>query len=205
MKINSQTLVSYGLVSIVLGVCAFDSYRHFDQDLVSRKMERFSPQKDWNLFFSQSQVFYSGSLNITNDIVDLRDVLPRNSLILSDKATSYYLAAHLPVSVLNVHRHHGRYKKREWMSFIDSNRACLLSEGNNYESLARLARKELDNQASPTFLIISKAQGNKNYARDCLSSNRGYLIETAKNFFKLSYENQTFLVFDLSTASAEHN
>ena len=195
-----KILAAAALLSIITLV-VFDSRIHFSSELVRLKSEKFSSQKNWNLFFDQSYVYYSGGLNLHSDIKELNSVLQRDDIVVSDIATSYYLVANLPVHIVNVHRHHGRYRFEKWSEMLDSGRICRLSQDQNLEELDAILDGRLG-QSESIYLVINKSQGNRNFVRDCLSSNRGYLISTAQALFEQRFENQSFVVFDLSSRSS---
>lgn len=193
-----------GLLLLVL-VCLRDGFFHFDRDLVVLKKQHSSPQKHWSLFYDQSHVYLSGSLNISNDLIDLREYVKEDSLVLSDKATSYYFTAHLPVHIVNIHRHHGRYKRSGWGKYLDTGRQCRLSDTKNLHSLLELAKNHTMTYGRDVLLVVNKSQNNVNHLKDCLSTNRGYLIKTADGLFPSLFENESFVLYSLSAGSPDHD
>lgn len=201
MKIRISRFVHFIAALILVGFCITEAKVHFDSELIELKKQRFSAQKNWNWFFDQSNVYESGSLNVSEDILPLRGVLQNDALLISDLATSYYLAAHLPIRIANVHRHHGRYRNQGVATMLDSGRLCRLSTQNNRDELETAIYDYWPKGQKLAYLVINKSQGNQNFSRDCLSANRGYLISTAKEYFEEVFENEGFLVVRLTSGS----
>lgn len=180
-------------VVLVAVVCTIvvDTRSHFDQGLVDLKIKHRSAQRHWNVYFSQNQVFFNSSLRYREDFRQIESLLPKDSLVLSDLATSYYAAAVLPAYVINIHRHHGRDKRKLWTAFVakhhvcyferDAVRAAFLRELEQHLSQIRVPQLQLG------YFILNKDKDNRNLRDDCLSLRSGWIAANIDWIADLQY------------------
>ena len=187
----------------------FEAKFHFDKNLVDKKKEIFSAQKDWSLYFDQSNVFRNGGLKHDSEFAELSNLLEPNSSMITDLATSYYAAAGLPVYVKNVHRHHGRYKTREWEKLIAHRIICYLDAPEYQDQFLEVIDKEettakTENLPPVRYIAINRTHYNDNFKRGCMSQRRRGLLSVINELGTLVYDGQTISVYRLSTASADN-
>jgi len=156
----------------VLVLVIFESGRHFDNKLIQDKKKAYSAQKNWNIFFAQSNVYLGGGIRHDEDFSRLAHLLEKDSSLITDVATSYYAAASLPVYVKNVHKHHGRHKSRKW---------------------GRLPPVR--------YIAVNRTHYNDNFKRGCMSQRRRGLLSVIDSLGPPVFEGETILVHRL-TATA---
>ncbi|MBX2847231.1 MAG: hypothetical protein KTR16_02835 [Acidiferrobacterales bacterium] len=166
-----------GVLSIIAFV-AYDSRQHFDAELIELKKQANSGQRNWSLFYGQSNVYQNGGLRHADDFAKLAPLLEENSAIFTDIATSYYLASSLPAYVKNVHRHHGRWKSPEWNSLITARTACWIDVPDylaRFKEVLAQEQQVADRRGLPPvrYIAINNTDNNINFKRDCLSQRRG--------------------------------
>lgn len=99
-----------------------------------------------------------------------------NALVLSDKATSYYLASQLPVFVANIHRHHGI--NYEWRDMLNKLRFCYLDAEEALKDVKQFIKKQKQREGEWSsrkfkYIVLNRDHKNSNTALDCLSAKRG--------------------------------
>lgn len=191
------------LVSLVLlaSLVVLDSYRiHFDKDLVEQKAIKGSAQRHWNFFYGQEHVYFKSPFRYQQDIVKLSELIEPGSAVISDLATSHYLAATLPVYVRNTHRHQGRYRSRHTSQLLDKTYLCYIKYAEYLDKTKRLLRRDQrtsDRQKTPiiNYIVLNKDQKNATVQRDCLGSR-----DISKDLLGLSnelYEGQFLRLYEI--------
>ncbi len=157
-------LVNLTIVVTILFV-AFEASEKFDSQLVDLKLKHFSDQRNWSAAFSQDHVYSSATFRYQADLKAFDRLIPVGSSVLSDKATSYHLAATLPVYIVNVHQHQGRWMRKSWTRFIDARYFC-------YPEFAENKTRILSHLTSHTdvhYVVVNKDSLTRHRSRDCLS------------------------------------
>lgn len=197
----SLTASFLGLIGLVI-LIGFDSRQHFGSELVQLKKKHHSAQRNWNIFFGQENVYLNGALDQINEIEGLEFLSTERVAILSDLATSYYLASSLPIYVKNVHKHHGRYKSPRWDKLIESRSVCYINHVKHFDKFKAVLKEEasaLSVKASPVveYLVLNN-HANLNLRRDCFSKRTKILGSTLSRLAEKVYEGETLTVFRLS-------
>lgn len=201
--------VFYALSAIALVVFVlYDARQHFDAELVELKKQHYSGQRNWSLFFGQSNVYHGAGLLHADDFERLRPMLKADSAFLTDLATSYYMLSSLPLYAKNVHIHHGRYKSPEWNSFINAKVACYIDVPEYLQKFKNLMAKEprlAKRRGLPPvrYMVINTMHDNINLRRDCLSQRRGPILATIPEVGRLVFQGETLTVYEISGHSVE--
>lgn len=174
------------IILIALVLLVYDSKFHFDADIVERKEQSYSAQRNWNLNYVQDNVYRGSSFRYQRDFNNIYMLIEPNSVLLSDLATSYFAAAILPVYVVNIHRHQGRNLRQETVTFLNNRFLCYLEFEENRQKVSKFLRKnnEID------YFLINKDRVNENRERDCLAFRSDTLIEQLSKFSDLLWEGE---------------
>lgn len=209
---NNMKAVFGCAISLIGLLClvVYDSKSHFDIELIKLKKKAHSAQRHWNMFYGQENVYESGGLKHAQDFSALRNIIEPNTAVFSDMATSYYLAASLPLYAKNIHRHHGRYRFAGWSALLDSNVACYLNVPDNLKRFKQHLQTEeqrvrLEGAVPVKYVAINTEQKNINFKRDCLSQTRRSMLSVIDGFAKPVYEGETVLIYKLTTSSSDHD
>ena len=178
MRIH-RFLKKLGLVvslMLLIGLIVYDSSFHFNKSIVALKQQHQSAQRHWNLFYGQKYTYYNSPLRYQKDLKELQKLMDANTLVLSDKATSYYLASQLPVFVANIHRHHG--VDYYWRDVLKNLRFCYLDNQEVLKDVKHFIEKQKQREEKwpfPEFkyIVLNQDHKNSNTALDCLSAKRG--------------------------------
>ena len=188
------------LLVLILATVVYDSRYHFDSALVEAKKKHQSAQRNWSVFYSQREVYEHSPLRYVEDIHAISELIDPQTTVLSDLATSYYLAATLPVYVPNIHRHQGRYQRPIWAKFIDKRYACyteIEENSKNYVSFIS-NQKRKKNQADHLmvrYFIVNSDKINHNLRRDCLAFRARYIEEQLMLYGQKLYQGEYLTLF----------
>ena len=194
------------LAAVIVFIGA-ESWFHFDKDLIEKKKRAYSAQKDWSLFFGQSHVYMNGGFRHDEEFRELTVLLEPNTALITDLATSYYIAANLPVYVKNVYRHHGRQKSQKWEKLISQKIVCYLDLPDylsQFENVVRYDNRRAKRKAVPPvrYVAVNLTQYNENFTRGCMSQRRKELLSVIDQMATPVYEGNTIAVFKLSAATS---
>ncbi len=159
-----QLLVNLTVVVTILFV-AFEASEKFDRQLVELKLKHFSDQRNWSFAFSQEHVYSSATFRYKADLEAFERLVHVGSSVLSDKATSYHLASTLPVYIVNVHQHQGRWMRRSWTRFIDDGYFCYPEFAENRARIFSHLAAHNDVQ----YVVVNNDPETRHRSRDCLS------------------------------------
>ena len=195
-----------GLVAL-LSTIVLDTAPRFSRDTVEIKRQHNSAQRNWNVFYGQNYVFDDGALKYQADFVKLESVIEPDAIALTDLATSYYLASHLPLYVKNVHRHHSVSIRREWRMLIQSKHACFLDQPARKSLLVDFVRTERARSSAsgaPEFLylVVNKDQINRNMKLDCLSQSRSAFVKNIDDVADIIFDGEFLRVYKIIDRSA---
>lgn len=204
----SLLLVKASGVVLLLVFLAFESSSHFSLALLKHKKEIFSAQKNWNLFYGQSNVYLNGGLRHADDFKALEGVLEPGSGLVTDLATSYYLAASLPVYVKNVHKHHGLYTSQPWSKLFTHRIVCYLDAPENFSEFQKVMRGEskrsLKEGIPPVrYIAVNRTHYNDNFKRGCLSQRRRGMLSVIDQLGEPVFDGETISVYRLSASSSK--
>ncbi len=204
LKLFLSTCLLFGLFALIV----VDARQHFDPNLIQLKKKHHSAQRNWNLFFGQSNVYLSGGFRYAEELKQLEGVLEADVAVFTDLATSYYLSSSLPVYVKNVHAHHGRYKSPEWHAFINKRIGCYINHADNFDKFAHLLEAEerlaTRRDVPPVrYVVINKDSDNINLRRDCFLRRASALSEVLSASYEKIHEGDMFVVFRLTAFAAQ--
>ncbi len=187
---------------LMLLLVLYDSRQHFDAELVELKKKAHSAQKNWNIFYGQKHVYLGGGMRHHDDFKRLKSLLQPGSGMISDVATSYYLASSLPLYFKNVHRHHGRYKSPEWETLISHRVLCYLDAPENLVKFNKVMIEEelrAKKRGLPPvrYIAVNRTHYNDNFKRGCLSQRRRGLLSVIDQVGHSVYEGETISVYRL--------
>ena len=179
----------------------FDSRSHFDADLVQRKIENQSAQRNWSLFFSREHVYYNSSIRYQQDFAEIASLITPNHSVLSDLATSYYAAAALPVYAVNIHSHQGRLQRRAWHQILSSRGACRLPETAEFRDFEQFITAQEGFSGRPhlqvRYVLLNKDERNRAVAGDCLARNHQQVAMNLDSIATRIYSGQFLDLYEL--------
>lgn len=186
----------------VIAIMVFDSRIHFSIDLLEAKKEVQSPQRHWNLFYTQQHVYNDASFRYLEDFAKLNERMIPGQLMLADRASSYYSAAELPVFVPNIHAHHKRSALPAWKLFLDSRHACNLGQAGRFlkfqEFIVRWQRGVEGSRMPFTYVLVNKDQINSNLRLDCLSQTRRAMIRQLASIASIEFDGDYLRLYKLN-------
>ena len=204
---------SFALLAVLVFL-AYESRHHFNQELIQAKRQHNSSQKNWNVFYGQRFVYYDGIFRYQADLDQIQKLIKPGHIVLSDLASSYYVAASLPLYVKNVHRHHGRSHSVDWKPLLDQGLACNLHKDETlkeFKDFVYKGRAIAFDKGQPVFeyILINRDLNNRNVRQDCLWSRRELFIKNIVQVSALIYEGDYFDLYQvidpLSTTSSKRN
>lgn len=189
-----KRLIAGVSLACALVIVGLDSYKHFDQERVQVKRKHNSDQRNWSLFYSQQHVFKDSPIRYAGDFKAMSSLVEKGSLLLSDKATSYYAASILPVYVMNIQRHHGRWQRRAWQNFIDDRYFCYQEFEENRERVDVFlrVRKEAD------YVIVNRDRQLSHRHQDCLAFRSHTLTEHLPRIANLVYQGEYLDLYSMN-------
>jgi len=199
--VSKKIAAILGLIVIIVFL-AYDSSRHFSEDVVRSKRQANSGQNNWNMFYGQRFVYYDSAFRYLADFDEISAIIEPNQVILSDLATSYYAAASLPVYVRNVQIHHGRRQSRLWNQALEDRIFCNLHLEDSAEVFKALIAEEV---AKPNgiprlrYILVNNDKNNKNVRVDCLWNRRALLIEHIDDITQLIFKGQYLSLYELKS------
>lgn len=185
-------VASMALFAVAI-LIAYESRNHFNKELIPLKRQHNSAQQNWNVFYGQRFAYYDGMFRYQEDLAQIKTLFEPGNIVLSDLATSYYVAASLPAYVRNVHRHQGRTQSSSWKALLDDRLACYLDQEDfslTFKEFVYEDRKLSDAKGQPKFnyIIVNKDLYNKNARQDCLWNRRSVVMDNIADFTKLVFE-----------------
>lgn len=203
----SKVISAFVLLSVV-ALVVYDSLPHFDEDLVHLKRGHRSAQRDWNVHYDQSYVFNDSSMRYQADLNAIERIIEPDHIVLSDLATSYFLAAHMPIYVKNVHHHQGRNQSAAWRKLLNDKTACYLGQEGNMAKFKRFVIKQNKrakqmNQPLFKYVVVNKDTKNLNLKYGCLWHARGRLSESITEISSLHYTGEFLDLYELNDRLAE--
>lgn len=195
------SLASTVLLSL-LALVAYDARTHFDADLISLKRQGKSAQRNWSLFYSQNNVYQNSSIRYADDLAGIAKLIENNSVVLTDHASSYYLAAETRAFVKNIHNHHGGNREAKWNTVIGRQYACFPDSPDRLELLIAFIQTQkayAKRQSRPQFnyILINKDKQNRNLRMDCLSARHGTLNKQYASILPTVYAGQYLTLYSL--------
>jgi len=200
VKMNSAKKILAGCAGIALiALILLDSKAHFDPSLIQAKRKHQSAQKNWNLFYGQNYNFADSSMRYRDDIAKISSLLAKGFSVISDMATSYYIASSSQAYVINIQRHHGAAYTNAWNKLIRNKTLCNLGQ-LRYQS--KLAQFFYDQRSRATkfpvkYLIVNNDTLNKNVRLDCLWQRRQSLVENIKGVSRPIYQGDFLTLYEL--------
>ena len=185
-----------------MAVVVVDTLPRFRQQTVELKRQHQSAQRNWNVFYGQKYVYTDSAIKYQADFTALQNILQPESVVLTDLATSYYVASHLPLYVRNVHRHHGRQHGDDWYRLLQARHACFLDQPERKKAFAEFVDKERlkrqnTGQLEFRYLIVNKDQENLNLKLDCMSQSRTAFISNIDDIAEMVFDGEFLRVYEL--------
>lgn len=206
MQLNK--LISGFVFLSIVALIGYDAMPHFDEDLVHLKRGHRSAQRDWNVHYDQSYVFNDSSMRYQTDLNAIEAIIEPDHIVLSDLATSYFLAAHLPIYAKNVHPHQGRNQSVAWRQFLNDKTACYLGQDGNMLKFRRFVKNQ-NNRANKNktplfkYVVVNKDIKNLNLKYGCLWHARGRLSDAMAEISSLRYAGEFLDLYELNDPLVE--
>ena len=191
----------------VVGVIIQDSKFHFTQDIIQRKREHRSPQRNWNIWYNQSSIYSDSVFRYQNDLAKIGGIIEPGYSVWSDLATSYYASATLPVYVRNVHLHHGLERMKWVAKFIKRQHFCYLEDKFHLQSTVDFLRRDSflsqkNGWPELRYILLNKDKENSLLRRECMAVLSSRLEVSLLSISQLLYEGEYLNLYQLDTLSA---
>lgn len=191
------------LMVCVLGLIAFDAKPHFSAELIQAKRNNQSPQRNWNVFYDQRYVWADSSLRYASDMAQIAQQVEPESVIFSDRATSYYLAAQLPVYVRNVQRHQGASDYGAWYRIIRAKHFCYLDQAASKQQVRRFLQTlasgaDVARQQRLDYIVINKDPSNRTIRYSCMWNRRQAILDNIEDFAQLEFSGEYLNLYSFS-------
>jgi len=199
IRVSATILTLLTLLALVV----YDSRTHFDANLVELKRQNNSPQRSWSIFYSQNNVYQNSSIRYANDLVAIAGIIEKDSVVLSDIASSYYVAAASPAFVKNIHQHHGASRQPEWSMMLRRQSACFPDRTGQREMFLEFIQEQnllakRKGQPLLKYMLVNNDSLNKNLGKDCLASRNGTLNKEYTNFFPTVFRGEYLSLYRLN-------
>lgn len=178
-----RQLSGLGLVVALAIMVGYDAHFHFDAELVDLKSKNRSDQRNWSLFYDQERVYFNSPLRYEQDFKEIEKRIEPGKLVISDLATSYYAAVYLPNYVVNIHRHHGSWKRPSYDAFIKARYLCYLEFEENKSKVLSFIKAE----PLADYILVNKDGKYSHRRQDCLAFRSHTLVEKLPEFSTLEY------------------
>ena len=187
----------------LLALVAYDARTHFDPSLIELKRQHDSPQRNWSLFYSQNNVYKNSSIRYANDLAAIVELIENDSIVLSDRASSYYLTAETRAFVKNVNNHHGGNWEGKWSSLIGKQNACFPDQPKRREQFIEFVQKQrtyAKSQGRPQFnyILVNRDKTNRNLRKDCLAARHGTLNEQYSSILPTVFNGEYLTLYSLN-------
>ena len=185
-----KNVAALSCIALVLSLIVYDSKLHFDKERILIKRKHNSGQRHWNLFYGQNFVFYDSAMRYQHDLTEIKKLIEPSSVVLSDLATSYYLAGSTGAYVRNVHQHQGRNTSYRFSQFLNAETFCYLNTDEHLNDVIDFLKIEFSNRSSvPTFryIALNNDSKNKNVRSDCIFHRRNVIEGAIKAFSSKVY------------------
>ena len=183
-------LLFVGLMALVV----HDSLFHFSAAYVEVKQKHYSAQRSWSIHYDQQYVYRDSPIRYQADFTAMRELVKPESILVSDLASSYYAAAHLPVYVVNLHRHQGQTVSHAWRSFLQSRTLCYLEFEENRQKVTAF----FQSRHKPDYILVNKDRINKHRKKDCLAFRSHTLINELPRYANLLWEGELLNLYSLN-------
>lgn len=199
-----MSFVKITKIGVLLGIAALvviDASFHFDKQRVKIKRADKSPQHHWSLFYPQRYTFTDASFKYRKDIENIRKLIEPAKTMLSDRATSYYLAAELPLYMRNIYGHHGRHAL--WTEFIGKFFACYIDQERSLEetqTFIETLSNHVEDKKEPDFKywIVNRDSNNLNMRNDCLATRGSEIADGLPKIAKQIYQGEYLWLYELN-------
>ena len=196
-------LLALVTLAAILVVVALDSRFHFDSKLVLLKKQNQSAQRSWNVHYAQAEVHLHSAMRYEPDIARINELITPGHVILSDLATSYYLAAMTPSFVKNTHLHQGRLRSPGWAVFLSKRDYCNLEDKARRDRVIQFFRRQRAlaiGQPRLKYIVINRDRQNQNLKLDCLATQHQRIKKALPGLARLIYDGEYLSLFEIELA-----
>jgi hypothetical protein len=197
-----RKLMLFITMASLLVLIVFDSIVHFDSERVQRKKHSKSDQRHWSLFYSQRNVYLNSSLRYSQELIEISKLLEAKTVVLTDFASGYYIAAESAAFVKGIHAHHGGSRQPEWHRFLRRQDACFPDKPDRKDRFITFVRNQntLAKQSGHPplkYIMVNSDKRNRNLRRDCLAARSGTLNKEYSMFLELLYRGDHLSLYSL--------
>lgn len=174
MRPRVRISLAFVCLAAILVLLIKDSSFHFNAASLRAKREHHSAQRHWNIWFKPEFVYYDSPLRYQTDLRNIADIVEPGSIVLSDRATSYYAAATLPAYVLNVHKHHRSVRAERLVRVLSRGEFCYLEDKFHRKAALSFLQKDSrqaqqKNWPQIKYILLNKDKQNIMLRNDCLA------------------------------------
>ncbi len=191
---------------LLITVMVRDSLFHFNTDIIDLKRKHLSAQRHWNIGYTPSYVYYNSPIRYQSDLLSIKKIIEPGYALLSDRATSYYAAATLPVYVRNIHRHHGLEVFNGLVTFLQKGNLCYMEDPFHKKAAlkylqqdARLSKK--NDWPALRYVLLNKDKKNSMLRQDCIAVKSKHLESSLLRISQLLYEGDYLNLYQLDVFS----
>lgn len=197
------SMIACCLLLVVCGVIIKDSSFHFNKERMMKKRMHNSALRHWNFFARPSEILNHSSLKYEKELADIGKLVEPGKALLSDRATSYYASATLPIYVINVHRHHGLSHLPGAKRIIHRGHLCYLNDlSHRQKFLHYLERQNISSKRtglpSLRYVLINSDKDNLNLRGDCISVRSGKIMKSMDSISEKIYEGEFLNLYELT-------
>lgn len=202
MAKHIKGVVASVILISLLGLVVYDSLPHFDAELVKLKRQHDSPQRNWNLFYSQDNVYQNSSIRYADDLAAIAGLIEADSILLSDRASSYYIAAESSAFVKNINNHHGGNREPRWSGLIGRQHACFPDQPERLLQFVSFVEKQQAYSKPPArpkfnYILVNRDTQNLNLSKDCLSARHGTLNKEYSEILQTVFAGEYLRLYSL--------
>lgn len=196
MRLMISIIVFVGLLTLI----AVDARFHFNEERVILKRQHQSAQRHWSLFYKQNYIYEDSLFKYRKDIDGIEKILEPNNVLISDKASSYYLASELPVYVKNVQPHHLRHAG--WNKIFNERYLCYIELEEALEHTKNFIERQtrIDKQLNKPeikYWLVNRDLRNLNMRYDCLANRGSRIIGGLDHLGELIYQGEYLWLYEL--------
>ena len=205
---GKQIIYIFALLFLV-GVVIRDSLFHFQKERIVEKRQHRSPIRHWSLFYSPKFVLEDSPIRYGSDFKSISGLVEPGYLLISDKATSYYAAAFLPLFIRNVHSHHASGGERPFVDKLQRGHFCYMQDPYHREEVVKYLEWERSNSTSQKtpevrYFLLNKDRVNSQLRWDCMSVGRSGLIDSLGSISKLLYSGDYLNLYQFKSFEREN-
>jgi hypothetical protein len=149
----------------------------------------------WRLLRSWNENLRHSSIRYDDEFREIRPLLKEGAYFISDRATSYYVAAALPLYPRITHAHHSRMVDKPDPKFLTA--LCARDGAAKAGRILEEVRQDIG-RSVPIYVILVKDPGNRNVRVQCTSRDYDTVTANMDRLGDLLYSGRFVTVYQLA-------